>query len=342
MTIPAIVAAGDRRAAKDIRGESKPYLEIAGRTLVEYTVLALQDVPEISEVWVIGNAPRLESVLGGEAFRARLRKPLTIVPQFRNLYENIWETFRRTLPGAGPGGRDPGPGDEDRIALFLSADLPFATPEEVSAFVRQSLDAGCDYSMGVTSEEALEEFYPESESAPGIRMAYFNTREGRYRQNNLHLVKPMRLGHRHYIEEMYELRYQREIRNIVGLAWRILVSEGGGLRVLFYYGLIHLAGVADRRGHRRTADRLRRLVPLASAEASVSQLLDTRFRFIETRAGGCAVDIDNEQDFDAAVGGFERWRSHQAARARALYGPLEIEAKSGAPPVRVLPGGVAE
>ncbi len=336
------MAAGDRRAAKDIRGESKPYLEVAGQPLVVHTVLALQDVPEISEVWVVGNAKRLGGVLGGEELRGRLSKPLTIVPQFRNLYENAWETFRRSLPGAGAGGRDPGPEDAERAALFLSADLPFATPEEISAFVRQSEAAHCDYAMGLSSEESMEDFYPDEADpgSPGIHMAYFNTREGRFRQNNLHYVRPMALGNRNYIEEMYEHRYQREIGNIIGLAWRILVSEGGGLSIVVYYALIHLAGVADRRGWRRIADLLRRWVPLSRVEKACSQLLDTRFRVVVTEAGGCAVDIDNEHDYDAALRGYERWRPRQVAKARSLYGPLALPARSAAatgPEVRVLP-----
>ena len=56
----------------------------------------------------------------------------------------------------------------------------------------------------------MRDFYPESLGAPGIHMAYFNLREGRFRQSNLHLVKPARLGNRHYIEDLYEHRYQRQ------------------------------------------------------------------------------------------------------------------------------------
>ena len=69
MSVPAIVAAGDLRAAKAIYGESKAYLEIGGVSLVARTVATLQAVPEVGEVWVVGNADRLRGVLGHEAFR---------------------------------------------------------------------------------------------------------------------------------------------------------------------------------------------------------------------------------------------------------------------------------
>ena len=63
--VPAIVAAGDAQgAARAIYGESKAYLEVAGRPLVAHVVAVLQRVPEVSEVWVVGNAERLAKVLG--------------------------------------------------------------------------------------------------------------------------------------------------------------------------------------------------------------------------------------------------------------------------------------
>jgi hypothetical protein len=309
-----------------VRGESKPYLPLAGRPLVAHVVAMLQQVPEVSEVWVVGNAERLETVLGTPAFRAELAKPLHVVPQFRNLYENAWETYRRLLPGAGADGRDPGPDDADRPVLFLSADLPFATPHEVSAFVQQGLAAGCDYALGLSTEDAMRDFYPEHPDDPGIHMAYFNLREGRFRQSNLHLVKPARIGNRHYIEDMYEHRYQKQIGEMAKLGWTLLRAEGGGFAVIYYYALMHLAGVADRRGWRRIADFLRNRIPMPRIERGCSALLRTRFRFIVTEGGGCAVDIDNEADYDAATQLYDRWRKRQLARVEARYGKLPLQA----------------
>lgn len=329
MRVSAVVAAGDRRAARAVHGESKPYLELVGRPLVAHVVELLQAVPEVDAVWVVGDAPRLERVFADPAERKRLRKPLHVVPQFRNLYENAWETYRRLLPGAGPEGRDPaGPADEQVPVLYLSADLPFATPEEISAFVRQSFAAGCDYAVGLCSEEAMADFYPEAPGAPGIHMAYFNLREGRFRQSNLHLVRPALLGNRQYIEDMYEHRYQRQFGQMLGLGWRLLRIEEGGPSILYYFVLMHMAGIADRRGWRRLADWLRNRIPIARVEKGVSGLLRTRFRFVVTEGGGCAVDLDNEEDYDAAVACYERWHEKQRARVARVYGALPA---AGAP-----------
>jgi GTP:adenosylcobinamide-phosphate guanylyltransferase len=338
--VPAIVAAGDAKAARAVYGESKAYLEVAGRTLVARVVSVLQRVPEVSEVWVVGNAERLAKALDEETLRSELVKPLWIVPQYRNLYENAWYTYRRLLPGAGAEGRDPTPEEEELPILYLSTDLPFATPQELSEFVRKGLAAHVDYALGLVTEHELEAFYP-TDGQPGITMAYFNLREGRFRQSNLHLVRPSRLGNRHYIEDMYEHRYQRQVGQALGLAWRILSDRGGGVRVLFYYGLMHLAGVLDRRGWRRLADAVRRFLPIQRVERACGALLRGSFRFVVTGIGGCALDIDNEQDLDVARQRYAAWASELARVAEEQQGAMGLPpgAGRGLAPRRVLPPG---
>lgn len=336
MQVPAVIAAGDRRAAKAVRGESKPYLSIAGASLVERAVRVLQAVPEVSEVIVVGDAPRLEKTFGAAGLEAELTKPLTILPQFNNVYENAWESYRRLLPGAGPSGRDPeSDADADQFVLYLSADLPFATPQEISAFIHQSLATGADYGLGLVTEESMADFYPQG-GKPGIRMAYFNLRQGRLRQSNLHLVRPARLGRRHRIEEMYEHRHQRELGQILKLGWRILTGEGGGATVLVFYGLMHFAGVLDRRGQRRLADWLRAMIDLGRVERACGRLLDTQFRFVITEAGGCAVDIDLDEDYETACARFEDWWPAQRRKAEAVYGPPALPAEARGE-MRVMP-----
>jgi GTP:adenosylcobinamide-phosphate guanylyltransferase len=328
--IPAIVAAGDRRAAKAVYGQSKVYLEIGGRPLVAHVVAALQDVPEISEVWVVGDAERLREVFAREDLARELRKPFQIVPQFRNLYENIWQTYRRMLPGGGPTGRDPGVADEQGWVLYLSADLPFATPQEISQFVQRSVQLDCDYACGLVTEESMRGFYPAAPGEPGIRMAYFNVREGRFRVSNLHLVKPARIVNRTYIEQIYEHRYQKQFGNIFALAVRLMRTEEGGLRILRYYILMHLAGFANRRGWRRLADWLRAWIPLDRVAEAVSSLLRANFQFTVTEIGGCALDIDKEHDYDVAVIAFDAWRAAQRGRAERYLAGISVSSEVGA------------
>jgi GTP:adenosylcobinamide-phosphate guanylyltransferase len=329
VSIPAIVTAGDGPASKAVRGDNKVYLDVAGQALVARVVSVLQHVPEISEVWVVGNAERLEAVFSDPEFRAQIHKPLHVVQQFRNLYENAWKTFRLLLPAAGPDGRDPKGEEVDQPVLYISSDLPFATPQEISEFVRRSTALDCDYVVGLVPEEAMHDFYPTLDGAPGIEVAYFNTREGRFRQSNLHLAKPARLGNRHYVEEMYEHRHQRELGQILGLAWTLLTSERGGLRVLSCYALMHLAGLADRWRLRRLANWVRRWIPIARVERGCSDLLRTEFRFVVTEIGGCAIDVDTELEYDVASQRCREWREAQDAVAERHYGPLPLPERAG-------------
>ena len=87
--------------------------------------------------------------------------------------------------------------------------------------------------------------------------------------------------------------------------------------MLLLYALLHLAAVADRRGHVRLARWARARLSLARIERGASGLLKTRFRTALTLLGGAAVDIDNEVDLEAAEKMFHRWKEMQARLSRA-------------------------
>src|SRR5262249_933116 len=148
-----------------------------------------------------------------------------------------------------------------------------------------------------------------------------------------------KLGKRQYIEDMYEHRYQRQPGHVLRLAGKLMFDQGGGLRVLFYYGLMHLAGVLDRSGLRRIADGVRRFIALPRVERACGALLRGSFRFVVTGIGGCALDVDNEHDLDVARLRFFEWERQLARAAEAQQGPLPLpaEAGRGGAPCRVLP-----
>jgi CTP:molybdopterin cytidylyltransferase MocA len=330
MAVPAIITAGDLRAARTVYGDSKVYLEIEGLPLVARVVRVLQHVPEVSEVWVIGDAERLGAVLANPAVRSALSKPLHVIEQHRNLLENCWESYRRALPGAPPEGRDPVGADLDFPVVYLSGDLPFATAEELSAFIRRALEADCEYALGLVPKESLAGFLPAEVGGPGIDVAYFNMAEGRLRQSNLHLARPGRMGARELIEEMYEHRHQKSFWNMLSIGVKLLTNQGaGGPRVLFWYSLIHLSGMFDRWGLPGLADWVRRANALSRTERIVGGLLRTKFRFIITEVGGCAIDVDTEAEYDAVKARFSEWSAQQQARLGELRGELPSEASAG-------------
>jgi GTP:adenosylcobinamide-phosphate guanylyltransferase len=311
MRIQAILVAGDRGASRAVRGKSKAFVEIAGRPMVVHVLEALLHTPEVSEVYLVGNATRLQSVVaefGCLALAAARGCPIHFVPQRETLYANVWHTFLRTLA--------PGRADPKHAVLVVPADIPLVIPEELSQFVERAAASGGDYVVGLSAESALAQFAPR-DGAPGVEMAYFNLREGRFRQNNLHWVRPLQMGNRHYVDEMYENRYQKELLSQVRLAWRVIRREWRNLWVLGCYFVIHVAGVLHRRGHFEAADRVRAYAPLADIEAAASALLKTRFRTVTTDLGGAAVDVDNDADLEIVEKMLERWKALQVRLARA-------------------------
>ncbi len=99
--IPAIVAAGDGRAAKAVYGQSKVYLELGGRALVAHVVMVLQDVPEVSEVWVVGNAELLREVFDREKLERAVNHALRKRPVEGERIERMITGIVRRLESLG-------------------------------------------------------------------------------------------------------------------------------------------------------------------------------------------------------------------------------------------------
>jgi GTP:adenosylcobinamide-phosphate guanylyltransferase len=290
---------------------SKAYLEVAGKPLVVHVLETLLHTPEISEVFCVGDAVRLEKAVaqhGCLGLAAARGCALHVVPQGNTLYENVWNAFLRTLP---PGSEDP-----EHAVLVVPSDIPLVVPAEISDFLAKAEKVDADYVIGLTPEEALAPYRPRA-GAPGIEMAYFNLREGRLRQNNLHCVRPLKLRNRHYVQDMYENRYQKEWGNMLRLAWRLLTRELRNLWVLGFYLVMHVAGVLHRRGWRRASDWVRRFAALRTVEQGMSDLLQARVVCVTTSLGGAALDIDNAEDLAAAEQMFERWRRAQLGHVDA-------------------------
>ena len=311
MQIQAVLVAGDKGASRAVAGSSKTFVELAGKPMFVHVLETLLQTPEIGEVWVVGEAPRLEKALalaGCLELAADLGCPIHVLPQRNSLYENVWETFLLTLP--------PGEPDPDHPILVVPADIPLALPEEISDFVRKSLASGAHYALGLSPDAALAGFAPR-DGEDGIEMAYFNLAEGRFRQNNLTVVRPLRVGNRHYVQDVYENRHQKEFGKGVRLGWRILTREFRNLGVLFLFLLLHIGGLLDRRGYRRAADRMRMWVSLPAVERGFSAILQTKLRFVMTELGGAAIDIDNEEDLRVAEKMIDRWKEMQTRLANA-------------------------
>ena len=65
---------------------------------------------------------------------------------------------------------------------------------------------------------------------------------------------------------------------------------------------------------------------ISTGRCDTGRLLQTNFRFLITEVGGCAIDVDTDEEFDVVRERYEEWRDAQAKRAEAKVGPLPLPA----------------
>lgn len=317
-----IIAAGNRRASREVLGTNKIMLPVAGAPVITHVLSAVERAACVDRIFVVGDVPQLEQALQSPHSPFQGTRPLRLIEQYNTFYENVWEGFLHTLPDYNPesGWQIYIHGPEvEKAALFLSGDIPVATPQEIEAFAAACDLDRFDYFLGVTSEAQLQAYYP-CQSRPGMKMAYFTLRGLQIRQNNLHLVRPFRLGNRFYIEKMYEYRYQKEWHNIAKLCWELLGKQRSSWRFIGAFLRLHAARIVTRYG---LADfgLARPIFPDLPVVCNLlSQLLDTRFTVVNTLYGGCSLDIDNAEQYSAVCANFTAWLRHQEALDRELKG----------------------
>jgi len=307
-----VVTAGDRGASKFVYGRNKVFLEIHDKPLICYVVESLEETERVNHIHIVGPQKDLEKVFGQHGCQHG-KKPLSIHEQRQNLYENVWTTFLHTLPGYQEGEELDHTlqlTGQDKAILVVPGDVPLLTPFEVDEFLDQCDLGKFDYFLGLTPEAELRPYYP-TQHRRGIKLAYYHFRDERYRQNNLHLVKVLRVANREYIQKMYDYRYQREWKNILKLSWELLRLEKRGSRLLKNFLSLHLASLISkfRLEHVRLLSRFYTSLP--EVEATLSKILATRFTTVNTSYGGATLDIDTEEQYEIIKENFELWREYQ-------------------------------
>jgi len=293
MGIDAVIAAGDGRAARKIFKRNKALLDVAGKPIIRHICEALLSSNEIDRIVVVGPKESFEEVIGD--------LDVHIVGQKRNLAENGWEGFLQTIPEYRQTGILTDHIIEkyrNKYVLFLSGDIPLLTRQEMEEFISKCDMERYDYIAGITLEKTLNLFGP-TKGRPGIKMATFHAKDGKFRQNNLHLCKPFVLyDHIDLILKIYEFRYQKELKNIIMAT--IEIVKLGPWHIGYTLGLYILLQLSTG----LTALGLGLLARISSfpvtrkrLEKAASAMLGARCTTVETTIGGAALDVDNEKDF---------------------------------------------
>jgi GTP:adenosylcobinamide-phosphate guanylyltransferase len=308
----AIVLAGDRQASIQVKEDNKAFLLLRDEPLLIHILRALKQSRFVQDITVAGPAERLRQTIEQYADALEGSGEIRVIEQRQNMIENFraayvdslglpqstaFESLHETEYAGTP-------------VLVSSCDIPLLTPWEVDEFIMHSNMHDYDYAIGITSEKVLRHYHPAKDK-PGIQMIYFHMREDLMRQNNLHLVRPLKLNHLDYIEKMYEWRYQTRLFNVLRMMLALLTVSWRFLPALKVFIFLQLSLYYDRHGHPRLADRLRMHAPLDALPRGISRIIGTRTQLVYTHLGGAALDVDHDENLDAMEAMYDEWMTHQ-------------------------------
>ena len=290
-----LILAGNRENYRKVSDENnKAFLQIENRTILNIMLEELRLVDEIDRIFVVGPKDRLEQHLAS-VYGGSYPKTLEIFEQKNNMVENILSVVEASETG-----------DDDRYLMVIPSDMPLMIAEEVRLFIKRCNMNDYDMISGINSDRVLARFEPEN-GKPGVHITSFKFSDGGFRINNLHMVRPSRIGGIEYIKKAYALRYQKNLVNffkIIGNLFMIYLKVPGS--VLFYLGIqlsLQLRSLRWNRLARVVEKRMNR----KKIMKYVSRILDTRYCYIDTEYGGSALDIDNDDDYNAVCSRHSDW-----------------------------------
>ena len=302
----AILVAGEGKHSYKVYHQHKAFLRVNGQSMVSYVLQALQQVDSVQDIYVVGPKSQLLRHLAEDRIDLTAPKKITLLEQRENLFENVWHTFLLTLPESIEVAQLETSQYSDRAVLVVPCDAPLITPHEIEYFIQKCDMENHDHVLGLTPEQALRPFYP-GPGQPGIKMAYLHLKENKYRINNLHLVRPVQMKNRHYIQQMYQYRYQRNLINVGRFALK-LIGKDKVNRFGYYFGLL-LGLMFSRLKLDLLVDFFRSWVPKKGLEECISNIMQTRFAGLEVPFPGAALDVDNAKDYETLKLRFQDWRN---------------------------------
>ncbi|MBT3275072.1 MAG: NTP transferase domain-containing protein [Spirochaetales bacterium] len=310
--ICAVVLAGGKRGAKAIHHKNKAFLEFCGEPLIIHVLRSIQKAKQVKCIVAVGPKDKLAETIAASTLDGKAE--ITIVEQRQNLLENGKAGFIHSL------GMEYSPAlfdslrlseYSDQAAIFVSCDIPLVTPWEIDEFISKADIVNHEYTLGVTSEEVMQSYYP-SDDKPGIKMAYFHLKEGRCRHNNLHIAKPLKIHRLAYVERMYLTRYQKKMHNIFAFFLSLFLAGPWMFSALkVFLGLQIARSRYVRHGGGWYYEKIRSTNSVASACKCVGGVMSMRMEVVYTSYGGAVLDVDNAEDLEVAETMRSEWMKHQ-------------------------------
>ena len=309
--VNTVILAGDKKGSILIENDNKSFLLVNNIPSIIYTLKAFLGAKHVGNIVVVGPADRLRKII--EDYNLPLGSRIKVIEQRETLIENGKAGCVAAMDGVPEGT----PFESlyntrytDISVIVAPCDIPLITPPEIDEFIEKADMEKNDFYLGLCREDVLDYYYPGSEK-PGIRMNYLHMKEGNFRINNLHILKPLKIERHQYIEKMYELRYQTHFLNMFKLLVEVLFNGRGVLRGLYHVLKLQLVRIYFDKGSERLYWKIKNSTEINKVLKSIGIILGTRISYISTSYGGAALDVDHEADRKVVEEMYDTWMQHQ-------------------------------
>ncbi|MFQ5560964.1 MAG: NTP transferase domain-containing protein [Nitrospinota bacterium] len=328
--IKIVLLAGYGKGARKIFKTNKVFLKIRGTPLFIYVLQTLLTLETSEKIVIVGPC---------DIVRYWVKKYFSLHPSFRQvvcvsqgntLYENIEIGINEFFPFFKMAERQICLKNENEPILFLPGDIPLLTKAEVLEFWEKALQKTSDYCFGVVTQASIEQFR-EKHSLKKLDLFCFPFKEGFFRINNLHFLKPFKLCNGPIINKIYELRFLSRAAVKSPLTWELI--RKGYWNAAFYFFLM-LCTVALKKVGLANINRVFSVwLPVNKLERIVGGMFGVKISSVEVSDTSAAIDVDTAEDYKIMKTIFG-----ETSCIGVSKNPLEVVRKGGLEPPR-LPTG---
>lgn len=309
--VNTVILAGDKKGSILIENDNKSFLLVNNVPSIIYTLKAFLGAKHVGNIVVVGPADRLRKVIVDYNLLPDSR--IKVIEQKETLIENGKAgcvAALESVPDSTSFESLYGSRYTDIPVIVAPCDIPLITPSEIDEFIEKADMEENDFYLGLCRDDVLDYYYPDSDR-PGIRMNYLHMKEGNFRINNLHILKPLKIERHRYIEKMYELRYQTHFLNMFKLLIEVLFNGRGVLRAFYYALKLQSVRIYFDRGSNKIYWRIKNSIEINKVLKSIGKILGTRISYISTSYGGAALDVDHKADREIVEEMYDSWMKHQ-------------------------------
>jgi len=183
-----------------LAGDSKSFMEIYGKWMVEYVVEALRSSPYVGKISIVGEVEKLEERLGEQ------------IDYYVEKRGDIFDNLEAGLESLG----------ETDSVLVATSDIPMIREEIITDFIKRCHDIKADLCYPIVEKGLNDDKYP------GFHRTYVRMKEGIFTGGNLIYINPKIIKNcTDFARKVIEYRKKPwEIGRLLGFRFLLMLTMG--------------------------------------------------------------------------------------------------------------------